>query len=92
MFVQDACAGNTVLPWIQGFLWCLLSSYLDIHCLPPEALVGLIPDGLTLPRYWDFSQCWYCEGRSRLIPVAAGLLLTWAIRADGGMTAYGPCV
>lgn len=72
-----ACAGNTALPGIQGFLWCLLSSYIDIHCLPPEVLMGLIPGGLILPRYWDSSQCWYCEGWSRVSPVAAGLMEEW---------------
>lgn len=51
------------------------STYLDIHCLPPEAFVGLVPGGLILPRYWDFSQCWYSEGWSRISPIVAGLLL-----------------
>lgn len=91
MFAQDACAGNTAFPETQGFLRCLLFLYLDIYRLPPEVLMGLIPGGLILPQYWDFSQSWYWEGWSRMSPVAARLLLTRAIWVDGRITACRPC-
>jgi len=42
--------------------------------------MGLIPGGLILSWYWDFYQCWYCEGWSRIS------LITRAICADA------PCV
>lgn len=76
---------------LRAFCGACFFLYLDIYRLPPEVLMGLIPGGLILPQYWDFSQSWYWEGWSRMSPVAARLLLTRAIWVDGRITACRPC-